>query len=447
MKRLMPANWSITLQLSVTLLLITIIATAVTAVFSLQGGLDALQETEYDKLESLAASTASRLNQLLSDIQSVVKVVAGDNTIRAFLAAPQEEREALLPRVQQALDNVRFSNDAYQSVYLLDNTGRMRALSTYIEIDSLPTTDYSSRLYYQQSMAGHTFVDILVGRTSREMGLYFSTPVYDERGEITGIAVVTIQGSTVTSIVDSAGTGENNHAFVIDQDGAFVSHTVQEVIYHTVVPVDEAVTARLGGRFSIPGCLPDDPNPCEIASLNIPELGETIQTNEPGHTAYTFEGTPTIAGYAPMKAVNLHWVVGISQTRADFTAPLIRVAEQIALRVLVLGVIVVVVALGLAQGVTQPLRSLTLAARALAQGDFDFAIYRLKRSARSTNEIGQLARVFVILVRRMRERENQLKQTRTRHSLEVSQERQNARTSRASQTYQMTQQIGEEDSG
>ncbi len=95
---LYPPAWSIAAKISAALVSVALIPMSFTTYYNLRYSLDSVEAGEYRKLELLATSTASRLDQLIIDIQRVVVQVSSDRNVVNFLAAStSSEQEALRP--------------------------------------------------------------------------------------------------------------------------------------------------------------------------------------------------------------------------------------------------------------------------------------------------------------------------------------------------------------
>jgi len=82
-----PPSWSIAAKLSTALLVAAIAPMSFTAYYNLRHSLESVEASEYCKLELLATSTASRLDQLIIDIQRVAVQVSSDRNVVGFLAS------------------------------------------------------------------------------------------------------------------------------------------------------------------------------------------------------------------------------------------------------------------------------------------------------------------------------------------------------------------------
>lgn len=443
MKRILPGNWSIALQITVAMLAAAIIPMFITAFQDLRLGLDSLERTEYENLQLLAGSTARRLEQLMNDVQSVVVMVANDARVVNFLSDPQNQDAGI--RADEFLENVRLSNpEAYEFVYIMDHTAYVH-ISKTSQLSNIQGNSYPRRVYFQKAFLGSLYVDFYVGSTTGKLGLYFSAPIRKD-GAVIGVAVVKISADAIYEIVEDIQAGQTGFAFLIDQDGLIVTHKVADWTYSSFGPLSAPLPGEpnpeyaAGQRYNLQGCTdPNDMSNCRINNLNIPELHKIVGLSTQGHTKYSTslfdDGKEQIVGYAPMRHLDaLQWQVVVNEPVDEFTADLNRLLRQTVINTVVVAVLVAVLAIGLAQYIANPIRQLTTAARALNQDDFEFALFRLKKASLKQNEIGELARVFVTMVKRMRDREKRLKARMTQQRMELKQAQRPTRSSRVIST-------------
>lgn len=395
---LYPPAWSIAVKLSVALLCAAIAPMSFTAYYNLQQSLEIVEASEYRKLELLATSTASRLDQLIFDIQRVVVQVSSDRNVVDFLAATTPaKQETLRQDLQQTLLNVFRSNPDFDAVFLLDRSGRCLAASD----PQFMGQNYAFRDYFREAIGGRAYVSsILVGQTTKRPGLFLSHPVRSQTGEIVGVTVLKMRGEDIWNIVNSLQVGSSSYAFLIDQHGVIISHRDRSLLYHSLnrLPPQtqkQIVTDRSYGLN-------------QIKSLNIPDLKVMVRATEPGHTSYYFplNQMPRIVGFAPLKVKP--WVLGVSQPKAQFVVPLNRLIWQHGINVLLVGAITAIIALLLARSISRPIRALTAAAQALEWGDFNPQV--LTFLSRSHDDMGQLMRVFLQMASEVKAREQNLKQ-------------------------------------
>lgn len=394
-----PSAWSIRTKLSVALLAVALIPMSFTTYHNLQESLKSAEDSEYRKLELLATSNASRLDQLIINIRRVAVQVSTDKDVVGFLAATNPQKQAAFrSSMQRTLDNVFRSNPDYDVVYIIDTKGRCLAATdpTFI------AQNYAFREYFRFSIQGRPYVSsIIVGTTSGRAGIYFSNPVRSEGGKIVGVAVLKIKGEDIWAIVNALQAGSQSYAFLVDERGVIISHPDKSLLYHSLVPLPankqkQSETDRLYGVD-------------QIKSLDVPELAAIVGAKQTSHTSYysPIEQTRQMVGFAPLQ--EQPWVLGVNKAHAQFDAPLNQLIWQNSYSLLAVGAIATIIALILAQSIAKPIRALTKAAQSLVEQD-DFDTHQLAKVSNANDDIGQLVRVFLQMAEEVKAREQKLKQ-------------------------------------
>ena len=436
--RLFPR--SIRARLALAFLLASLVPMSLTAYYILQGSLSSVQQSEYAKLQLLAESTAAQLDQLLVDNKYAVLQIAGNTTIVNLfdddLRASQAELQALFDQLQNTeakdkstlagqrleelfganqryldasatLQKILESNPNYEYVYLLDGNGMPiieRRLGSEPTIIGLALKD---RAYFSEPYTnGRDYIDPLVGRNSKRLGFYFSSPILNAANQPVGVAVIKMKGEAITDIVNTFTVGERGYAFLVDQDGVIVSHPDPNWRKKSFAPLDAATSVRVGQRFVIDGCTS---TACEVPSLEIPALADAIKnevTGQPIEYALPVTQTLQITSFHP--TAELGWMVGINESKDEFLAPVRRLQAQSIVIVLLVGVGVAIMALLLARGVSGPIRTLARSAQRVEQGQ-PFEPQELSGVVAKGDEVGHLASVFSNMVVALRARMAELR--------------------------------------
>lgn len=387
MSRLLrPAAWPIAVKLSVTLLLVALLPALGASYYALQQGLSRMADTEYRNLELLATATASRLDQLIADTVRVTVQAAGDSEVGAFLGEAKAS-PAARASTQRTLENIRASNPDYAEVYVLDKDGAC-LLSTKA---SMVGRSFAFRDYYRAAIAGQPYVSgILLGSVTQVTGLYFAHPV---GAPARGVIVIKMLAKTLQDIVGGVRVGAAGYAYLVDEDGVLISHPDPSALYHSLGPLPEATQARMAREkpFGIE----------RVKDLGTPELARAVVGNRrPGHLGYfsVRQGRKKIAGHAPLQ--QRPWAVVVTEPEEQFTAPFHSFARRVYAVMGVVALLALIMAIGIGQSITQPVRALTLAANQVMQGDLDDG----QVAVRAKDEIGTLARAFNSMVQGLRER-------------------------------------------
>lgn len=397
---LSPPTWPIATKISVALVSATLIPMGFATYYNMADSLERVESSEYRKLELLATSTASRLDQLIMDIKRVVSQISSDRHVVGFLAASPRQREALHPNLQQTLENISNTNEDVDAVFILDQDGRAVATTD----QELVGGEYAFREYFRSSLEGKPYVSsILVGKTTGRPGMFFSSPVRSLSGKILGVTVLKIRGKYIQDIVNALQIDSQNYAFLIDEDGIIISHPQQSYLYQSLLPLSPKTLKQITDdkRYGL----------APIKSLNLNELQVMVQAKKPGNISYRDSQISRRVGFAPLEQKS--WVLAVSQPEAQFVAPLQRLKWLHGTSVVVVGIITSGIALFLGRSISQPIHALTAAAHALENDNFDSHVLDMHQSlekvARSQDDVGQLVRVFLQMSEGVRTRDQNLK--------------------------------------
>lgn len=469
--QLRPQRWPIAIKLSVALVTAAIVPAGLTSYYNFRQGLATVEQTELRNLQLLAVSTSSRLDQLIIDTQRVAEQMASDRQVVEFLSADPNDRSAMLSDVNRALETFRLSNEKdFSLTYLIDKNGVMAAIPP--RPGDIGET-YNNREYFRQAIQGHTYVSsILVGRTTKTPGLYFSAPVRkieelregdsgdrvadlqqylnnlgftgagndgvfgpstrdaviafqqqakleangvvgaatwkrlsqgQELGEIIGVAVLKMEGTSIWELVDLVTVGEGGYGFLVDREGIVIAHPDRDILYHSLAPLPEEAEARVAADRYAQDAIP---------SLDNPELMQALRgAIKPGSVSYFSERLKEakVAGYAPL--AHQPWVMAVSEPREEFVAPIRNLASQNAVTLLVVTGIAGASALLLARTIVKPIRALAGAAQALENDRFTTTdLSDLRDFASDDDDVGRLVRVFSNMAQTVKAREDKLKQ-------------------------------------
>jgi C4-dicarboxylate-specific signal transduction histidine kinase len=236
-----------------------------------------------------------------------------------------------------------------------------------------------------------------VGSVAGAAGVFYSRPVVGPDGKnVIGAVVMRIKADPIARILAGANGDNERAAFLVDGNGVIVWHPNEKLMYKSLMPLPHSVLAEIVAdqRFRRE----------TIESIDQPELARVmVGAKERGAVSYIAKGSrrEEIAGYAPVPG--LDWVVGVSESRDYFAAPLERLFDKVIVSVILAGIIFVALAIIFARSIVRPIERLTAAAHALKSGDYSHA----NIAVRSNDEVGQLARTFNVMIDVLRQRERE----------------------------------------
>ena len=385
-----PSSWPLAAKMILAMVATALAPMMITAYYNLHGSVERVSQGELRNLEQLSASIAGRVSQLIGDSRSLAQYLGTDRDFVKFVAAPRAQDKAAL---KARLEGLVKSNPDVQLAMVFDKEG-----TAVISSDpQVMGRNFRFRAYFQAAMKGETYASgIVVGAVAGAAGVFFSNPVFDAQNHAIGAVVLRIKATSIAAILDAARQGNDRIPFLIDSDGIVIHHADQNLLYKSLTGLTTTQLERIVAdqRF----------RKDRIDELNMPKLADAmVNSTQTGSVSYfsTISGMEEIAGYAPVRGHN--WTVGVTETREYFAARLNEMFRNVLYSVVVVGAVFLVLALLFARTIVRPIEDLTRAAHALKAGAYDEAAV----TARSNDEIGQLARTFNVMIDVLRQRERE----------------------------------------
>ncbi len=385
-----PASWPIAVKLTLAMMATALLPMMIVAYYNLERTQEHLTAVELRNLEQLAQSTAGRVSQLLGDSRNLADYVGTDEDFVAYLKHPAREGTAL---TLAKLNTLVKANPDIQFTMVMDTVGNALVATD----PNVMGRNFKFREYFRQAMAGRPFMTgIIVGAVAGAAGVFYSRPVFDANETVIGAVVMRIKADPIGRILASAKVGNDRLPFLIDNHGVIVWHPDEKMMFKSLVPLEQEVQDEIAAdqRF----------RRARIDAVNQPRLAAVMKgAKQRGNVSYYSSVTQReeIAGYAPVPGHD--WVVGVSESRDYFAAPLERMFQNVLYSVVLVGAVFLFLALLFARSIVKPIEQLTGAAHALKSGDYE----RAHIAVRSGDEIGQLARTFNVMIDVLRQRERE----------------------------------------
>ncbi|MEP6504324.1 MAG: cache domain-containing protein, partial [Betaproteobacteria bacterium] len=308
--------------------------------------------------------------------------------VAELLAHPEGDGRAVLAHFRNLVD----TNPDLHLLTLMDASGKA-LVSTAPEVVG---GNYGFRDYFKIALAGTSNVtSIIVGSVAGRAGVYVAVPVRRDDQQVIGVIALRLRAETIGAIVDTA-RNMNREPFLVDGDGVLIHHRVDSLRFHSLAPLSPQVQAAIAAdqRFKL----------ARVDSLDMPTLAAAmVGARREGTIDYpsTISKVRDVAGYAPVAGVD--WVVGVTESRASFEAPLRAIFQQVLYSLALVGAVFVLLAILFARSISRPVQALTRAADALKRGDYDAAHVTVT----SGDEIGALGRTFNVMIDVLRQRERE----------------------------------------
>lgn len=417
-----PRAWPIAIKLAFDLFLAAVVPLLLAAWLNTNSTRDDLRTLSADKLRLLAEAGAARLDQLVFDTSRTVEQVATDDRVVRLCEAAAggeysaQRRGPMFDQVLGRMLSVINANTDYASMFVTDAPGIGLVGTSTSNIGM----DFTFREYFRRAQAGESYVsEVLIGKTSREPGVYFSMPVYArtaggaaEEGtgaeKVIGTVVLKLRGERLWRLVDEIKVGHRGHGMLVDANGVILAHPDRNLLYRSLAELGDDRIGEIDPQLRY--------SADTILSADMPELQEPMVGDEPhGNAVFTRArdadiltdvGQPSdpgdasrerwIAGYASPR--HRAWKIVTVEPEAQFSAGINAMVRRQFFVVLGVASLAVALALWRARSIARPVEELTSAANQLASGDFT-----VTAPVRSGDELGRLATTFNQMVPKLRE--------------------------------------------
>jgi HAMP domain-containing protein len=401
---LQPTAWPLALKMTLAMLATALLPMAATGLYNLRVAKDTVAAGELRFVEQMAASTAGRISQFITDNRHLARMLGTDIEFTALVTraaaaggAASAASAASAPAIDEAfnerLKRTVEANPDVQRLSIADREGRVLASSD----PAMSGQSFAGERVFQEALQGRsTTSGLQLGPAVALPGVLLAQPVAGPDGSVLGVLVLRLRGSSLAAIVDEVRNDPTLMPILIDRDGVVLHHLQEDLVFHSLVPLSATKQAEIKAdqRFRLN----------TVESLGEPVLaGAMVNAQMPGHVEYhsNIDQRETIAGYAPVAAHD--WVVGVTKSRTDFETPLLVLVQQLQWSGALIGLLFTGLALRFARSIVRPIRALTAAASALKSGQYDTAGVEVKRK----DELGQLGRTFNVMIDVLRQRERE----------------------------------------
>ena len=394
-----PASWPLVVKMTLAMVLAALLPMLMTAYYNLNGSVTAVSAGEMGNLQRIAKSSAGQVSQLIADSQNLANYAATETEFIDFLERPDDRRKEV---VLAKMGNLIRTNPDVALIFLMDPDGLALAASG----PNVAGNNYAFREYFKQALKGRAArTGILVGSSDGKRGMFFANPVFDATGKVLGVVVLRIKASSIAALLEAITAGTDRLPFMIDGDGILIYYPDPKQLHRSLGVLSAQAQQRIAAdkRFARD----------RIDSVNMPLLARTlIGAANPGSVTYlsSMSGEEEHAGFAPVKGHD--WVVGVTESRRAFEAPLHKLFLNVLYSVAAVGLLFLVLAVLFARSIVRPIARLTAAANALKEGDYDAATIKVT----SADEIGRLARTFNVMIDVLRQREREKRSGRRDHA-------------------------------
>ncbi|MCG8400820.1 MAG: methyl-accepting chemotaxis protein [Firmicutes bacterium] len=337
---------SLRLKLLLTITIVSIVALSAVSYLNYNRASNILKDELYQEATNSAQQNAQIINEWLRGTVKDLKNRANGATIKSMDSA---QFLPVLKRVQQ-------DNEEYEYLFVSDNVGNG------IGTNDVPI-NISDREYFPKVMSGNTVITKpLFNKATGEQVIAVVTPVHKNDDNIPdGMVGVTVTMDYLQELVKEMKLGEHGYGFIQGLDYITVAHPDKQYL--------------------------GNDNLFTTVDNDVKQLLAQMLAGKKGYDSGYMDGEQKMIAYAPVGLAG--WSVVQTANLADVMAPLESMRSASMTITLVTMIIMVVIALLIANSIAGPVIALSRIAGAIADGDLT-----KKVDIKSKDEIGVLASSF-----------------------------------------------------
>lgn len=338
---------SIQTKLTVTILIIFIIAMGSLGGLNYWKARQIISDTLVKEIATLATVSANDVNDWLEGRKHEVAGVALAPVLRTGTS------ETIGSFLMQAAK----SNSRYETFGYIDPAGSA--------LDSKGVTvNLGTRDYFQKAMKGEASIsDPVVSPSTGGLVAVVAVPVKSD-GKVTGVFFGSISLDEVSQKTAEVKIGKTGYAYMLKSDGLTIANPNKALV------------------------MKDNPLKNDKLPPGLRQTAERMVKGEAGTTTYEYNGVAKLVGYAPVKSTR--WSLAVSVPVAETTEALSELTWISLLTILIVLVITAVLITWFARKIAKPIIILEGAANKIAGGDLSLSNLGIQ----SNDEIGRLAKSF-----------------------------------------------------
>ena len=298
-------------------ILIVLIPLLVVGAFSAWKSSEALTANAVSQSEMVAKNVSGLVNMALTEEIKLISGIAADSSV---MEAATGKTDGATQRLTATFKKIGHD---YETIFVSDSTGAIRADGvggSYVGLN------IGERDYFAAAKAGKANVGSVI--KSKKTGTpvaVVAAPILGKNGEFQGIVAAALKIDFLVEQVVSIKVGKTGYAFMTDNAGTTIAHPKKEYIL-------ELNVNKING---------------------MEQIAHRMMARESGSANYNFNGTPKIAGFAPVQLTG--WSVCFTQDEKEFLASAHTIRNFILIIAVAFLALTIVGVLFFARSISRPL--------------------------------------------------------------------------------------------
>lgn len=351
--------------LSMTMIL-TIIPLSLVAVIGILNFSNTMKRETINNMKIIANNKMDQLQEVINGEMNTAYVISHDSNVESMLTKTGNQEMNKHEMNDYLKDILENSNGMFETLYFADNTGKIVHDS---QDGKHLGVDISTRDYFMTAVDTGQVVlsDVIVSKATGNPTTVICQPIYDNSKKFIGVLGLAFDFGKLTEAVIQKDEGVAYNYGILDSQGIVLAHDNKDFILTFDFTKDNESTKTA------------------FDNMKKTDTGSAFYYNSQ-------DKTEKVLAYAKYKQQN--WYVYSATSVSSYMQPINHLKTMIQIISLICAFIAATIAILFSRSIANPLKKISLVAKAVSDGDLTQKVEILK----SKDEIGQLSLNFAVMI-------------------------------------------------
>lgn len=357
-----------------------------------------------ESVSNLQAEFTHNVAYLFHDSSRLVQSIAErEEMVKYFKSPSSSTGEADLNKL---LSIYNTDHPEYLALYVLNRLGTCIASTDRRFIRE----DYSFRPYFIQAMKGEAYSEVVLGKTSNELGYYFSQPITLENNDVVGVAVIKLRPDHIERRLKDNELAKVGQVMLVDSSGIILFAQRSDRLLHSLgsLNANEIDSLKSEQKFL----------DVSIKPIQYDNIQALIRSYKEPTTIDFFDNTDKETKMFGIHQIAPYPYFIITEVHIDnLVGTAIHLAGILGISVLIAAILAALIIVYFMYGFLKPLKRITEYANIVSKGDFNQTI-----EIKSGDEFEVLAKTLNTMTLRIKGLYNNLESTIHEQTQELTEE-------------------------
>ncbi|PLX24964.1 hypothetical protein C0580_03490 [Candidatus Parcubacteria bacterium] len=332
-------------------------------------------DIQKQNLQNISIEQSHELEILFDSIVGLSDTLSKQKKVIDYVL--DEERTLNDESILEVLNYYNVS-DSFLSSYIIDYQGNTLASTD----ESFVGKNYFFRDYFENAIRGQESVEVALGVTSKELGYYFSSPIFDYNGNVVGVSVFKASPEIVNDPLERFAAETSSNIMLVDKFGVVVFSDSDNRLFSLLAPLDKDEMLYMDKERTYEGV--------DFKVLDYTEVKENLKHVRTSNLLELYDDIDQENEIISVARVgNFPFYVLLEEETDRYIGQNIRTAVIISSVVLLASIVALFLIFFILSRMLSPLKKITIATKEIKSGNYDY-----KLDIKTGDELEELSSSF-----------------------------------------------------